>query len=219
MIRGCIAACVMMLTFTAFSQVTTYSNNREKFVKEFQKALTDYGRGEFHDFAKKQLPQMLMETSDFPENYFSKMVETVNQMELKKLKPYPEIYQYVFSVYSFVKGKQSAASYQAWHSSVDKLLDNRNIKKFEDFIELSAGFFSERKIAESSSFQWFYEGGDYSFEFTDKPLIKCSNGNLICRVANRDSKTKNDQLHIDSLVVFKTAGTYDPVLKKWEGEG
>lgn len=219
MMRGWIVACVMMLSFTAFSQVPTYSNNREKFVKEFQKALTDYGRGEFHDFAKKQLPQMLLETSDFPENYFTKMVETCNQMELKKLKPYPETYQYVFSVYSFVKGKQSAASYQAWHSSVDKLLDNRNIKKFEDFIDLSAGFFSERKIAESSNFQWFYEGGEYSFEFTDKPFIKCSNGNLVCRVANRDSKTKDDQPHIDSLVVFKTTGTYDPVLKKWEGEG
>lgn len=212
-----ILVCVMACSFTSFSQ--TFSNNREKFVKEFQKSLTDFGKGEFHDFAKKQLPQMLLETSRFPENYFSKMVETCNLMESKKLKPYPEIYQYVFSVYSFVNGNQSSASYLAWHNSVDKMLDSRNVKKFEDFIELSAGFFSERKIAESSNFKWYYEGGDYSFEFTDKPFIKCSNGNLICRIDNRSSKTREDQPFVDSLVVFKTSGTYDPILKKWEGTG
>lgn len=216
-INRLILVCVMMSSFIAFSQ--TFSNNREKFTKEFQNSLTEFGKGEFHDFAKKQLPQMLLETSAFPDSYFTKMVETCNLMETKKLKPYPEIYQYVFSVYSFVNGKQSNASYQAWHNSIDKLLDKTNIKKFEDFIDLSAGFFSEQKIAESSNFKWYYEGGEYSFEFTDKPFIKCINGNLICRIDNRDSKTKKDQPYVDSLVVYKTNGTYDPVLKKWDGEG
>jgi len=197
----------------------TYSNNREKFVKEFQKALTEFGRGEFHDFARKDLPALLLETSDFPENYFTKMVETCNLMVTKNLKPFPEIYQYVFSVYSLVKGKQSSASFQAWHSSVDKLLDNRNIKKFEDFIDLSAGFFSERKIAESSNFKWFYEGGTYSFEFTDKPIIKCSGGNLICRVDNKKADSRKDSKYLDSVVVSGTSGVYDPVLKKWDGDG
>lgn len=217
MLKTIITLLLIFLCSVSYGQ--SYSNNREKFVKEFQKALTEYGRGEFHDFAKKSLPAMLLESSNFPDNYFTKMVETCNLMETKKLKPYPEIYQYVFSVYSFVKAKQSNASYNAWHSSVDKLLDNRNIKKFEDFIELSAGFFSERRIAESSNFSWYYEGGEYSFEFTDKPFINCSNGNLICRVNNRNSKTREDDPFVDSLVIYKTSGTYDPVLKKWEGNG
>ena len=113
----------------------TYTNNREKFVKEFQKSLTEFGKGEYHDFAKKDLPAMLLESNELADDYFSRMVQTCNLMDTKKLKPYPDIYQYVFSVYSLVKGKQSSASFTAWHSSVDKLLDNRNIKKFEDFIE------------------------------------------------------------------------------------
>ena len=209
--------CGLMCSFVSFSQ--TFSNNREKFTKEFQKSLIDFGKGEFHDFAKKTLPFILLETTFFPDTYFTKMVETCNLMETKKMSPYPEIYQYVFSVYSLVNAKQSNASFQAWQSSVDKLLDKSNVKKFEDFIDLSAGFFSERKIAESSNFKWFYEGGEYSFEFTDKPFIKCSNGNLICRIENRDSKTKKEQPFIDSLVLFKTSGTYDPVLKKWDGLG
>ncbi len=216
-VKRVLLLCGMICSFYSFSQ--TFSNDREKFTKEFQKSLTDYGKGEFHDFAKKTLPTMLLQTSLFSDAYFTKMVETCNLMETKKMSPFPEIYQYVFSVYSLVNAKQSNASFQAWHGTVEKLLDKTNVKKFEDFIDLSAGFFSERKIAESSNFKWFYEGGEYSFEFTDKPFIKCSNGNLICRVENRDMKTKKDQPYIDSLVVFKTSGTYDPVLKKWDGLG
>ena len=68
---------------------------------EFQTSLNEFGKGDFHDFAKKTLPQMLLESSEFPEAYFTKMVETCNLMVTKKLKPYPEIYQYVFLSYLF----------------------------------------------------------------------------------------------------------------------
>ncbi len=202
-------------TFTSIGQ--TYSNNREKFVKEFQKALSDYGKGEFHDFAKKELPELLLETGEFSDQYFSKMVETCNLIESKKLKPYPEVYNYVFSVAAFVKGKQSAESFNAWHSSVDKMLDNRNVKKFEDFIDFSAGFFSESRIATASNFSWYYIGGTYSFEYDNKASIKFSGGNLVCRVIGRSSSDKGKEL--DSLNVLNTSGDYDPVLKKWSGTG
>ncbi len=194
-----------------------FSTDREKFVKEFQKVLIEYGKGEYQDFAKKTLPRSLLETRDMSDKTFGRMVETCNLMITKKLSPYPEVYNYVYSVYSLSVGKQSETSFNAWHGSVDKMLDNRNVKKFEDFIELSAGFFAERRIAQSSNFSWFYVGGTYSFEFTDKPFIKCSQGNLVCRVQNRDSKTRNEQPYVDSLVVCSTSGIYDPILKKWEG--
>lgn len=194
-----------------------FSTDREKFVKEFQKVLIEYGKGEYQDFAKKTLPGSLLETQDMSEKTFGRMVETCNLMITKKLSPYPEVYNYVYSVYSLSVGKQSETSFNAWHGSVDKMLDNRNVKKFEDFIELSAGFFAERRIAQSSNFSWFYVGGTYSFEFTDKPFIKCAEGNLVCRVQNRDTKTRNEQPYVDSLVVCSTSGIYDPILKKWEG--
>jgi len=214
-----ILGCIFLLFCFGIVGQTQFTNNREKFVKEFDKSLTEFGRGEFSDFAKKALPQMLLETSNFPEAYFTKMVETCNLMSAKNLKPYPEIYQYVFSVYSFIKGKQSTTSYQAWHNTVDKMLDGKNIKRFEDFIDFFAGFFSERKLAEASNFTWYFEKGDYAFEFTDKPSISCKNGNLVCRVVNRNSKTKDDQPYIDSLVISNTNGSYDPLIKRWVGNG
>ena len=200
---------------SGFSQ--SYSNDREKFVKEFQKALSEYGKGDYQDFAKKELPAMLLEGSSFPNDYFSKMIETCNQMEVKRLKPYPEIYNYVFSVASFVKGKQPKESYLAWHDGVDKMLDNRNIKKFEDFIDLSAGFFSESRISESPNYAWFYVGGTYKFEFDMKTSISFAGGNLVCRAMSRSGSTKGEV--IDSLNIINTIGEYDLLLKKWQGAG
>lgn len=216
MMRNLLMLCVVWSVTWSWGQIT-YSENREKFVKEFQKALSEYGNGEFQDFAKKDFPVQLLESGTFPEDYFKRMVATCNLMVTKRLKTYPEVYNYIFSVSSLVKGKQSKESFEAWHSTVDKMLDARNVKKFEDFIELSAGFFEERRLSVSSNFSWYYLGGSYSFEYTDKPFIILKEGNLTCRVLSR--RTGEQGQVMDSLVVIKTSGSYDPVLKKWEGKG
>ncbi len=210
--------CVLMSISTlGWSQ--TYSSDRAKFVKEFQKALSDFGKGEFTDFAKKDLTPMLLTSTEFPDAYFTKMVATCNLLEAKKLDPYPEIYNYVFSVYSFVKSKQPESSYIAWNNAIDKLLESRNVKKFTEFAEMSTGFFSERLLTDKSNFGWYYEGGTYEFLYTTKPFIKVSGGNLICRIINKNATSKKDDQFIDSLKIYNTSGEYDPVLKKWEGTG
>ncbi len=209
---------INFMAITLWSQ--SYSNDRQKFVKEFHKALNDFGKGDFNQFIKDEFSPLLLESPDMSETMFTKMVTTCNLLETKKMNAYPEIFNYVFSVYSLVKSKQPASSVQAWNSAVDKLLESRNVKRFTDFAEMSAGFFSERRLTDKSSFSWFYEGGNYEFLYTDKPFIKVSEGNLVCRVVNNESDGgKNDKAYIDSLVIYGTSGEYDPVLKKWDGAG
>jgi hypothetical protein len=201
--------------FTAFSQ--SYPDNREKFIKTFSTNVTDYLENDQKEFLKKEFTLALMNPSEFPDSYFQQMVLTCNLMESKRLKVYPEIFNYVFSVYSFVKNKQPQSSFSAWHSSVDKLLDAKNITKFKDFIELSAGFFSKGLLASSSNEEWYFYG-NYVFEYTDKPFIKFTAGRLVCGFPNKGAK-KNEPRFIDSLVVYNTDGVYDPILKKWTGKG
>lgn len=212
---------VLIFISLFFTQLNaqSYPESRDKFVKEFQKIMSTYGKSEVSDFVKKELSPLLLESTDFPDAYFKRMVETCNLMETKRLKPFPEIYNYVFSVYSFVHAKQPDNSFSAWHSSVDKMLDNRNVKKFEDFIDLSAGFFSERRLMEETNQTWFFTGGSYAFEYDDKPTIRLEGGDLKCLVRNRDRKTVEENPFLDSIVVYNTKGVYDPILKKWKGFG
>ena len=201
---------------TAFSQ--SFPNSRDKFAKEFQRQIGEYGSGDYSNFAKKEFQLMLLESSEFPDDYFAKMVETCNAMEAKRLKAYPDIYNYVFSVAAFVKTKQPKASYQAWHATVDKMLSNRNPKKVEDFVDFSAGFFSEGRISTSSNHSWYYFGGSYDFVADDKDVsINFKDGSLVCRAIASSGSNRGEA--VDSLRINTTAGTYDPVLKKWLGRG
>jgi hypothetical protein len=137
-----IIICVILSNTILYGQ--NYSQNREKFVKELMNQLSEIKTSEPRDFVKKELLPLLVESNEFPDDKFSKMIETCNLMETKKLPPYPEIYNYVYSMYSIVVKNQSNASYKAWHGSVEQLLNSKNINRFKDFIELSADFFSRK---------------------------------------------------------------------------
>jgi hypothetical protein len=204
---------VLFLSFIAHTQ--SFPDTREKFVKEYPKLMSVSATNDEMDFVKRKLTPSLIEGSTFSDAYFKKMVETANLMESKKIKYYPEIYNYVFSVYSFVNNKQSQESFNSWHTSVDNMLDAKNVTKFKDFIEFSATFFSEGILTNSANFSWMYQGGKYTFEYTDQPFIKFEGGSLKCVV----EKTKNRKNYIDSIVVYKTSGTYFPNGKNWTGKG
>jgi hypothetical protein len=209
----------IIVLITSFSKAQTYSQNREKFLKELMNGLSDIKTSDPRDFAKNELKNMLIETSDFPDDYFKRMVETCNLLETKKLHTYPEIYNYVYSMYSIIEKKQSSASYKAWHTAVDQLLLSKNLNKFKDFIELSSDFFSKGIISDAPNHVWLFKGGKFSFDVTDKPVIKFENGKLSCLAKNTNNETKKDKPFHDSIVVYGTSGIYDPVFKKFEGNG
>ena len=64
----------IIVLITSFSKAQTYSQNREKFVKELMNGLSDIKTSDPRDFAKNELKNMLIETSDFPDDYFKRMV-------------------------------------------------------------------------------------------------------------------------------------------------
>ncbi len=195
----------------------TFSQNREKFVKEYQKQINEFGSKEMQSLVKDQLEPMLLEGSSFPDRYFTQMVNTCNKLIENRFKTDPEVIDYVFSVYSFVEKGLSETSYDAWHSAIDKLIDNRNKSKLTKFLTFSAGFFSEGKISESSDFSWYYFGGSYEFEVQKNAVVKFKDGNLVCRVITNSNTSK--ERAVDSVVVLGTSGEYDPALQKWKGRG
>jgi hypothetical protein len=71
------------------------------------------------------------------------------------------------------------------------MLDSRNVKKFEDFIELSAGFFSERKIAESSpTLNGFMLVVNIPSNSQINHSLSCPKVTLLCRVDNKKADSR-----------------------------
>jgi len=201
---------------TLFAQ--SFSNNREKFVKELAKFIALHDAKVSKDLMKDFEPMILNGT--ISDAYFNRMVETCNLMETKKFKPFPEFYNYTFSVFSFVKSKQPASSYEAWHESVDKMLDSRNVSRFKDFISASANFFSAGVLNETRNYQWKVRGGEYTFIYAkDGPEIQFKNVILSCYILNNDKRTNDDLQYKDSAVVYNTSGTFEVLKERWNGTG
>lgn len=195
-----------------------FSPARDKFVKEFAKYLAAYDAQLSRTFMKDLEPAVLNGT--IPEEYFKRMVTTCNLMDAKKLKAFPEVYNYVFSVYSFVVNKQPEASYAAWHESVDKMLDSRNVSRFKDFIGACANFFSAGVLNETRNYQWKVRGGQYVFRYEkDGPVIEFTNSILACYIINTDDRTSDKVPFKDSAVVYNTNAVFDVLKDRWDGKG
>ena len=208
--------CGLAMIQIAHSQ--SFSNNREKFVKEIAKFIALHDAKLSRDLMKDFEPLILNKT--VPDSYFEKMVETCNTMETKKFKPFPEFYNYVFSVYSFVNSKQPPSSYNAWHESVDKMLDSRNLSRFKDFISASANYFSNGVLNETRIYQWKVRGGEYNFVYgKDGPEIEFKNVTLSCYILNSDARTNDDVPFKDSAVIYNTSGTFEVLKERWVGFG
>ncbi len=206
---------MLVCSTVVFGQAVTFSNDRIKFVKELQSSMAQYATEDQKQFIKKELTVALLETKEISDKYFTNMVNTSNALLTKRFNLVPDVYNYIFSIYSLVKNKQSEASYTAFQNTIDKLLESKNPKRFTDFADMSAGFFSTKKLAGKSNFEWFYMGGNYEFKYDDKPYIQFTGGNLVCKALENGSSTK----YVDSMVVYNTSGTYDPSQQRWEGKG
>lgn len=194
-------------------------NDRARFVKDFDRMIRQSTSENLRSFTRDQLGNMLLETSDFPEEYFQRMVETANTMMERRLKPHPEVYNYVFSVYTLVDQKQSKESYEAWHNTVDRFLAGRNIKRFTDFIDISGEFFSRNVIAKNPNFEWVCSGGEYNFSYDEKDgaFIEFQNSKLVCRTINRN-RSRKEAPYSDSLLIYNTSGIYELTRQRYTGQ-
>ena len=141
--KNYLLAALALSWFTlGFSQ--SYSNDRIKFVKEFQKALLEYGDTEHKNFAKDVLP-LAIESGKLNNQQFATMVETCNLLESKRFKIVPEIYDYVYSVISLFEKSGQSENFNAFQSASSKLLESRNSKKFTDFVDMTSGYLLQRE--------------------------------------------------------------------------
>lgn len=213
----------LLLSFFIFGVCTitfsqTFENNREKFLKDFDKLMRSSTSTNLKPFIENELAPMIGTPGNFPDDYFERMIRTSNLMIEKRHRAYPEVYNYVYSMYSLVKKKQPKESYEAWHESLDKLLDQRNPQRFREFIEVSGAFFSRDVVSIDPNFEWVCRGGSFKFSYDKSVLITFENTTLICRTINRGAGKKESQFS-DSIKISGTSGVVDLSRKKWKGGG
>lgn len=193
-----------------------FSSDPEQFLKEINKYLGASNGPKTREFMEVFEPNWL---TNFSSEYQRKVIATCNLISSKNLYAFPDMYGYLLSVHSFVQTNQPKESFESWHSTIDQLLNSKKVTKFQEFIEVCSGFFTDGTIFEMTAHKWQVTGGTYTFEFNNtNPIIKFENVTFACYIINRDADKKDNPYH-DSTIVRGTSGTYEPLITKWTGRG
>jgi hypothetical protein len=190
------------VSFNVYSQ--QFSNEKEKFVKEWQKMLEDPNAQEF---VKKELPKYF-KSPKFSDSHFSNMVDACNLFYSKKVPIYPQLFNYMQCWVFQVNGNFSSSFNTDWQNIAKSYLDKE--EQLNYFIDFSTNLFKYNALSYQGDFNWAFERGNMVWNSDKKLSIVCVNGNLSCRVI-RQSKT------IDSIIVYNTSGVFDVFKNKWEG--
>ncbi|QQR87081.1 MAG: hypothetical protein IPJ76_02315 [Flavobacteriales bacterium] len=136
-----------------------------------------------------------------------KVVEVANYMQKKRFEAFPSFRDYLGAVAAFASSGKSAAEFDAWMASNQKIIDGGRKKQFSDFIAVCAGLFKENVLYASASTVWKSSNNKFTFAYDTVPKILFERMDLKC-YAKRDS-----------AVILGTTGTYLPTLAMWYGRG
>jgi len=132
--------------------------------------------------------------------------EVVETMRSKKMRSYPQLYEYMYSLMLLSESKQLPKSIISWHAYVMKLLENTKTKPFDDFMDYTKSLLEDDIIYKKKSLAWYHRHGKFSFFLDTTFLLKFSKLNLVA-ATNKDSS-----------IIIGTSGTFKYNSHEWVGD-
>ncbi|MEI7663920.1 MAG: hypothetical protein WCK34_17060, partial [Bacteroidota bacterium] len=130
----------------------------------------------------------------------------LNELVRKKVRPYPDFFNYVNALNLFINTNQPDENFIPWSDILKKLITDKNSRNFFTFLESTSNLFAENLVYKSTTTRWRITPASYHFTFDSVPVIEFSKGTLTCYA--------ND----DSLNIYNTRGIYYPLTSQWQGE-
>jgi hypothetical protein len=201
---------IIVFTGTCYSQaLKEFSQESEKFMAELQNLFSKVSIKE----QKEQCEEMMVKFTDFwNTGFFTKEVKSnihslCNQMLKRRMKAYPEFYEYLSCMNGLMEYDHSVESYYAWHKSVDILInDKRSTRPFTTFLSTSYLLIFDNVMYRSKAAEWISSTRYYMFGFDSVPVVRFRDINLKCYA--------ND----DSTIIYSTSGNFYPLNLKWYGQ-
>ncbi len=129
-----------------------------------------------------------------------------NEMVKKKIRPYPDFFNYINSLNIFVNSRQPNESFMPWSDILKKLILDKNSRKFPAFLDATVNLFAGNFVYKSPTTQWKITRAAFRFSYDTVPMIDFQPSDLVC-YANHDS-----------LQIFETKGVYYPLSNLWKGQ-
>jgi hypothetical protein len=168
----------------------TLSDNDQKITGKVMERFIQKWNSEQYDPAKKQV-----------------IYSICNQMLKKRLKPYPDFYNFISALDIFIDTHKPDPLFFEWSGVMQKLVSSKNSRMFLAFLDSSIPLFEENLIYKSLSTRWRISNPVYHILIDSVPIVTFSNSDLV-GYSNRDT-----------LTIMNTKGLYYPLNNRWVGIG
>lgn len=143
----------------------------------------------------------------YTQNLKKATYNSFNMMVKRKLRILPEYKSYLTSVINFVNSNQSEDNFLTWQECINKILSERSIKNYSEYLEMSENLFASNTFYKSAVVQYTSSNDKYIFEYDSVPKVI---------FPKLDLKCYNNQN--DSGIIYNTRGTYYPYKGIFIGE-
>ncbi len=192
------------LSYTQDKELTKFSEDSVKFFEELNRMLRDVRNKEGKEIMKEF--KTIWYGGQFTEEDRKKIYKTCNFFLKKRLDAFPHFSGYIETVTGFKTGNTSKDDFDAWVINLEKLIDSKNIRKLEEYLDFSASFFKENALYTSNAVKWVVQSKKFIFEFSDVPFLIFPEATLKCYSKG------------DSAIIYNTSGVYYPTSHTWEGK-
>lgn len=201
----------LICVFSGVLYAQTFTTDRDKFVKDVSRSIGIGEASALRDFLPKF--EKFIKTV-IPQDRFLRMVQTSNKIVDRKLRAYPDLFNYLNTVYLISEKKVEHQNYVVWHELLDDYLEKNNTNYAKEYLESTANFFDRGALYTATNFEWVTYGGRFVFKKGNNGLeVHLSDANLTCRTQLKGEKV------VDSMALVATTGIYDLDKTKWKGRG
>lgn len=198
-------------TFLSFSQNTrSFTKDKKFFIDELKAYFKDDKNADKEQkvFAENSVIEFAkIWEGELNENQQNQIITVSNLMLKAKMHAFPHFINFLNCLSSFKKSEQSENSFDSFLRGLPSLLDTRNSRYFQPFIENTYDLIVNKNIYNSRATRWVSNTNDFQFSFDTVLKIIFPSLDLYC-YANKDSS-----------VIYGTKGVYYPLDNKWHGKG
>ncbi len=205
---------ICILFFFSFSDLDSqnfkeFSKDSEQFFSELNDMFSKISVKEQKDLCEEMMVKFIQfwNTGVFDKEVKETIKETCNRLLSRRMKAYPDFYNYLSVMNGLKEYYHPDNSYLAWVKCLDLVLDDRRSSKpLMSFLETSNQLLYESVLYRSKATEWKSSSMDFVFAFDSIPKVLFEKLNLVCYSNN------------DSAVIYETKGEFYPLQSAWKGQ-
>ena len=197
-----------VLTSHLQAQSDSLSNDPKEFFSQISTILTNTKSPSNQSKAALLLPRFgsNWNSGRFTAKQQEEVKKIVELMRSKRLRTYPFLYSYLYSINLLAETDRTGQEFMAWQRFAAEMLQQRRLKAFLDFLSFTDKLLEKHILYGKAGSSWHFRRADFSLHYDTAFYVRFARLNLI------------KASHNDSTMILQTKGVFIYKSKLWKGE-